>query len=54
MPFLKIQKTPRSKILDESSKKKNLHHSVFTASGCSPYIGDWSNNFKNGKFKCQK
>ncbi|XP_054289764.1 MORN repeat-containing protein 3-like [Macrosteles quadrilineatus] len=48
MPFLKCYKEPRSRILEESTKRNGLKHAIFSVSG-EKYKGEWKNNLKHGK-----
>lgn len=48
MPFLKSYKEPRSRVLEESTKKNGLRHAIFNIKG-DKYVGEWKNNLKHGK-----
>uniref|UniRef100_A0A1B6GF70 MORN repeat-containing protein 3 n=2 Tax=Cuerna arida TaxID=1464854 RepID=A0A1B6GF70_9HEMI len=48
MPFLKPYKEPRSRILEGTTKKNGLRHSIFNIKG-DKYIGEWKNNLRHGK-----
>lgn len=48
MPFLKPYKEPRSRKLEELTKKNGLRHAVFSIKG-DKYVGEWKNNLKEGE-----
>ncbi|XP_039288577.1 MORN repeat-containing protein 3 isoform X2 [Nilaparvata lugens] len=49
MPFLKPQKIPRSKILEDMTKKSGFRQTVFSPISKTEYIGEWNKDLHSGK-----
>lgn len=48
MPFWKTFKVPRSRVLENRTKKNGFRHAFFTVKG-NTYIGEWKDDKMHGK-----
>lgn len=52
MPLLKSKRyaLPRSRVLENSTRKNGLRHTIFNTVG-DKYVGEWMNDKKTGSYQ---